>query len=93
MKKDEDDIAIVGQPEEDGSLPYIRSNSKGVSAGKFVLTDDPSSVEGGEVVSLENIQGNVYRVRATSGPAKVNSDAYRTGWENIFGAKQTVGEA
>lgn len=28
-----------------------------------------------------------------SGPAKVVDEAYRTGWENIFGQKQPVGEA
>jgi hypothetical protein len=28
-----------------------------------------------------------------SGPAKVSSPAYRDGWENLFGAKKTVGQA
>lgn len=27
------------------------------------------------------------------GPAKVSSDAFRAGWENIFGAKRVVGQA
>lgn len=27
------------------------------------------------------------------GPAKVNSDAYRSGWDSIFGKKQAVGQA
>lgn len=27
------------------------------------------------------------------GPSKYNSTAYRNGWENIFGQKQSVGQA
>ena len=28
-----------------------------------------------------------------SGPSQVATEQYRTGWENVFGAKQTVGVA
>ena len=30
---------------------------------------------------------------AGDGPAQVATEAYRTGWEGIFGAKERVGEA
>ncbi len=30
---------------------------------------------------------------ARCGPAMVNSDAFREGWDTIFGKKQTVGQA
>ena len=35
----------------------------------------------------------LYRESKEDGPAKVNSEAYRRGWETIFGKKQPVGEA
>ena len=33
------------------------------------------------------------RVKKDDGPAMVNSDAYRSGWDGIFGKKPAVGQA
>lgn len=46
---------------------------------------------------LKHREANVFDVEpvpstTTSGPARVTSNNYRAGWDNIFG-KQTVGEA
>jgi hypothetical protein len=41
-----------------------------------------------------NILGTVGEMKKlASGPAMVTSDAYRSGWDNVFGNRQTVGQA
>jgi len=92
-----EDTVVLGPPEEDGSHTCIRKTPDGkVGIGKFYPEGvDPDGEGSGEAVALEQIEGNLYRVSESSrsGPAKVTSDAYRVGWDNLFGGKKTVGEA
>jgi len=44
-----------------------------------------------EGTGLYNVVGPVSDLR--KGPSKVNSPAFKRGWDNIFGRKPTVGEA
>lgn len=96
-KKNIKDKINIG-PNIGGIHPFIRrkelENGKiQVSAG--VLND---SIEGASsLATLERISGSEYEVKeeikfTSSGPAQVSNDAYRKGWDGIFG-KKTVGEA
>ena len=41
-----------------------------------------------------NVLGSVGEIKKlAAGPAKVTSDAYRVGWEGIFGNSKTIGQA
>ena len=44
---------------------------------------------GDELVALAGERANSEK----SGPPKCNSNAYRRGWDNIFGGQQEVGQA
>ena len=46
-----------------------------------------------ELVTLQHLEGEVYQVSASTGPALVNSQAYRNNWEGIFGNRSPVGSA
>jgi len=53
------------------------------------LRDGQPIASGSEVVSLEHLGGSEYSVEHIyGGPAKVTSDAYRAGWDRIFGRGQ-----
>lgn len=56
------------------------------------IPEDASPPEGGTVVNFEEVPGNpnlkVMRKKRVTGPAMVNSAQYRSGWDNIFGAKK-----
>lgn len=49
----------------------------------------------GEMVGHRTADGRyeVVGANARSGPAKVSTDEYRSGWDHIFGDKQEVGQA
>lgn len=51
--------------------------------------------ENTEVVHLKHRDGSTYEVTESSkeGPAMVNSSAFRSGWDSIFGGRPTVGQA
>jgi hypothetical protein len=94
------DILSLGPQLPNGDVSFIRTReSEGevtVEAGTIELIEESKIPETeGEVLRLRHIGDNRYEVTSTTrtGPPQVNSKAYRTGWENIFGAKQTVGQA
>lgn len=97
------DILHLGTPDEQGHVSYVRETETDagtlirVGVAKCYNPDDsiPTEDPDAERVTLERMTGNQYRVKESSrsGPAKVNSAAYRSGWDSIFGAKQTVGQA
>lgn len=51
-----------------------------------------------DAVILKHHEGSLYEVEPVfpsdgKGPAKVTSNAYRQGWEGIFGSRSPVGDA
>lgn len=60
----------------------------------MMSSKDDVPQEYSECLHLHPISENNYEVvSSTKGPAKVNSQAFRSNWENIFGQRQTVGQA
>jgi len=98
MKKD---IISFGEATGDNEVPYVRTTVEGdesysrVGIARFGVSEGDPLKEGEECVHISHLQGNHYEVTKSikSGPAMVNSAAYKTGWENLFGAKQTVGQS
>lgn len=96
VKKDR--LVMGPEPDEDGRFPYIRHQPNGTVTTGLV---GPPCSEGrpmGDSLCLKHEQGPVFRVvhehkgAPAKGPAKVTTDAYREGWEGIFG-QRTVGQA
>lgn len=104
---DKKDIVHLG-PELDGSYPYLREQhqegQRKLSCGflgKPRRSGEP--LHGSGIIIEHRGPGPVYNVvgefdtasttpSKTKGPAKVATDAYRAGWDSIFGNK-TVGQA
>lgn len=95
------DTAVFGPPLPDGGIPYIRHRedhtiTQGVA---HVLRDGQPVDPRTEIVRLDPDEGYRYRVTsiyegaASKGPSKITTDAYRSGWDQIFGKKAPVGEA
>lgn len=55
------------------------------------LRDDAVLVEPREGTPYYNVVGTVAELK--KGPSKVNSPAFKRGWDNIFGKKPEVGQA
>lgn len=88
------DRVWVGPELPDGNRPFIRENEKGRQAG--IIGVDPPAPDG--FVELEPISGCCFEVKSeirytSAGPAQVANDAYRTGWDRLFGKPRTVGQA
>jgi hypothetical protein len=83
----------------DGTHACIRHTADHQVAIGFVRpVKDGQPINGAEMVSLDHIEGTRFAVttvyNATSpGPPKVNTPAYRDGWDRIFGPTQEVGQA
>lgn len=102
-KKPPLDVAIVGPPTEDGQgRRVIRIRDDGASVGEVrPVPEGKPILPSAEVVALtprEGAPGHVRDVKvlhaptapaptAHKGPPKVASDAYRAGWDRLFGAK------
>jgi len=68
-----------------------------VEAGIGGIRPVDGPLQPGEIMCRKRSDGR-YTVdedssRSGSGPAKITSDAYRTGWDSIFGNRQVMGEA
>jgi hypothetical protein len=95
------DLVRLGDPGDGRLCPFIRHRADcSVQTGFLRKVREGEPILAG-AIELGNPQGNgVYEVldevppmvRESSGPAKVATDAYRNGWDGIFG-KRTVGEA
>lgn len=87
------DIALLGPPSPDGSIPAVRVGCDRVSVGVFRPAKPGSSLAGREVVSLRATGGGLahevdvlYDGRSGhAGPAMVNSREFRSGWDAVFG--------
>jgi hypothetical protein len=96
------DFVSLG-PDLGGVRPYVRHMADhSVESGVVQMAAEGQPL-GKDAVVLRHQAGSVYAVEpvfgaATAtenakGPAKVTSDAYRHGWEGIFGSRSQVGEA
>ncbi len=92
------DIVSLGPQLPDGDAPYVRM--KDTDEGPVVEYGtahmvEPETETDREVLKLRHLHDNHFQVEEVvrSGPAQVNSTAYRANWETIFGGKQTVGQA
>lgn len=91
------DRVWVGPDLGDGHRPAVRVDPVG---NVHVGTLCPARPETEHVMDLKQVDGPLYEVvreahaaPPASGPPKVSSEAYRSGWARVFGNKQTVGQA
>jgi len=95
---DGDDVVFTGTPKSDGTTPYLRHHpDHTLELGVF---SKPSETKPANMTlrSRDGADDGVYDIieegpSVGSGPAKVTNDAYRNGWDSIFGNRQTVGQA
>lgn len=95
---DRDKLYVMGTTKR-GDVVGVRKGADGNSQ-LVALSDRP--IGGNSLVQLKHVEDNEYDIESevaynapgsTDGPPKVTSDAYRSGWDSIFGGKKTVGEA
>lgn len=72
--------------------PCVHVNEEG-KCRPAILVPAPEDSDPSERVHLEPIAPGVSELYRQKGPTKVTSDAYREGWDTIFGGKQQVAEA
>jgi hypothetical protein len=96
------DVIHVG-PDLGGFCPFVRHRADHtIESGmaKIVRPGDPPTTEA--PLLLTHREGSDFDVQVmskggndapTKGPVKVNSPAFKTGWDNIFGKKAPVGQA
>ncbi len=86
------DLVKLGPPGPNGARAAIR-HTKDHQFELGVVAPTALAPEG-QAVHLTPRGGDLYEVTEVthSGPAQVSSDAYRNGWDRIFGSK-TVGQA
>ncbi len=93
-------VLPVGPPSEDGSFRAVLLSDDGVGVGHFVPAEDGSPVlPGAQLVNLSARDGSpaldlevLYEAPGAprpSGPAMVNSRAYRSGWDAVFGGDKS----
>lgn len=93
------DVVVLGPPTADGNgVHVIRAREERVETGELRALEEGRPILG-EVVTLKPREDNPricdvqesYGAKTTQathkGPAKVSTDAYREGWEEIFGKR------
>ena len=73
--------------DEAGEQVAIRKDADGnVRLGTIGPVRDGQPIpEDSEVIDITHLEGPLYEVRGGTRPALVNSKAYKSGWDNIFG--------
>jgi hypothetical protein len=89
------DRVWVGPELSDGNRPFIRENETGRQTG--IMGDNPTSPPD-SFVELEHVSGCCYDVTSevkftSAGPSQVATNAYREGWDRLFGKRREVGQA
>lgn len=100
------DFIITGPSTSDGGISIIRHDKNhNITSGVIHPVKDGKPLFGGELLNLSKTENeNIFEVQPVeldgkiestshSGPAMVNSRAYQSGWDNIFGKKPVVGKA
>ena len=83
----------VGEPCPAGHRPYARLDERGeVERGHLEPLDGPNRERAVAVIYMgAQVEPGIRKIRSVTplrqGPAAVSSDAYRTGWDGIFGKK------
>lgn len=94
-KKEKEKMVVLGEV-PGGSLLTARTYDGGIELGAIKpLADGESAPEGSSIIHYERREDGMYdyeyitgpRANGGSGPAKVNSRAYRNNWDSIFGKK------
>jgi hypothetical protein len=91
------DVVLLGPPTTDGAgVHVIRAREERIEAGELRALEEGRPIRG-EIVTLQPRQDNPrvcdvkdsYRppaaIRGHKGPANVTTDAYRDGWDEVFG--------
>jgi len=97
-KKETKGFLIQGPETKDGGNHTLRIDQKGIHVGVTHPADvqAPDDGQPRTLLQCERVSESVSRIVSetpSKGPSKVSTEAYRTGWENIFGSKQEVGQA
>lgn len=100
-KKPKDLLQITGAT-DDGKFTYIRQQpGRDTEVGILKIPEEGKAMRSPLSLKAVNDRG-LYEVEelmagtsapASKGPAKVNSDEFRDGWDRIFGAPKTIGQA
>lgn len=92
------DVLQAGPELPGGARPFIRhTKDHEIQAGMMTPVREGEPLNGRKVFYLEGREQDgdfdVTEITPGTGPAKVNSEKFKTGWDRIFGAKPSVGEA
>lgn len=96
------DQMVVG-PDLGGVRPFVRHTADHRIESGLAKVHVPGTPVTASAVVLKYREANLFDVTPVSargcsespknGPAKVSTEAYRKGWDNIFGNKTTIGQA
>ncbi len=97
------DVVLVGEPKEGGAVDVVRLRQDRIEAGELRPVEDGKPLYGELVkLSPRGEHPRLFDVdvlaaapqrqsdaaeRGHRGPALVNSEAFREGWENVFGSR------
>ena len=94
-EKKKPEYILYGPKDEEGKQDCIRQVNGQLVVGEMrPFNGFDGQPAGTEVIRVERIAPSLGIITESykAGPAMVNSDSYRTGWDNIFGTKK-VGQA
>lgn len=100
------DVLNLGPDIGGGYRPYVRHRADchmETGIAKTLSGKDEALPSHGRIMNVSHSGGSMYSVESEydtagnevskSGPAMVSNDAYRSGWDRIFGTKPSVGQA
>jgi hypothetical protein len=89
------DLLLPGPELPDGRVPYLRHRGNHeVEAGVMSPLEEGQEPDPDkETFRLKPTGGPFYEVVESRGPSMVNSDAFRSNWDRIFGGQVTTGLA
>jgi hypothetical protein len=96
--KEDKGFVVIG-PQTKTGYKALRVTKEGAQPGEIYREDCAPECGEGETltrIKTQQISGSIHEVieEIPAGkPSLANSKAYLDGWENIFGKKQTVGNA
>jgi hypothetical protein len=89
------DVVLVGPELEGGGHAVLRHRAERLEIGELREVREGKALGGGELVRLKQRRDHArlfdvevladLRVEAAGGPPQVATDAYRAGWELVFG--------